>query len=88
MKKILIFVLTAIILFIFLLLMISTGGEYFDGSGILIGLALMASLILFCLFLFLENRRLCLWYSLACLLFAINTFIVSHSLYMERLPDL
>ena len=88
MKKILIFVLTAIILFTALLFMISTGGEYFDGSGILIGLALMASLILFCLFLFLENRRLCLWYSLACLLFAVNTFIVSHSLYMERLPDL
>jgi len=68
--------------------MISGGGEHFDGSGILIGLSLMASLILFCLFLFLQNRRLCLWYSIACLLFAVNTFFVSHSLYVEHLPSL
>ena len=88
MQGILIYVLTSIVLFIILIFMVIIGGEHFDGTGILIGLALMASLILFCLFLFLQNRWLCLWYSIACLLFAINTFINSHRLFMELLPEL
>ena len=86
MKNIFIYVLTSIVLFIALIAMVVIGGEHFDGTGILIGLALMASLILFCLFLFLQNRWLCLWYSIACLLFAVNTFINSHRLFMQLLP--
>ena len=85
MRNVIIYVLTSIVLFVALICMAVIGGDLFDGTGILIGLALMASLILFCLFLFLQNRKLCLWYSIACLLFAVNTFIVSHDPFMEPL---
>ena len=88
MKSILIYVMTSIVLFIALIAMVLIGGEHFDGTSILVGLALMASLILFCLFLFLQNRWLCLWYSIACLLFAVNTFLNSHRLFVELMPDL
>jgi len=41
MKKILTYVTTSILLFIALVLMARSGGEHFDGAGILVGLSLI-----------------------------------------------
>ena len=56
--------------------------------SVMLGCTLMAALFFFGIFLFVQNRKYFLWFSLSCLLIVVRIVTVDYKLIMNLLPDL